>query len=203
VSEIERLRAALVAEPESRARRFALVGALLARGEAREAAGLLDADSTDRDERTWLAAALRAMDRGRRAERILLEVLAADPLHVAALRLLGGILIDRGRPSDALAPLSRLLRLAPADVGGRMLLARAHRHLGQLDLARRTLDDAVTVDPYDPSLHAELARWWETAGSWEEAFEQWNVAAELAAHPDPEIERRRAEAAVRVSDPSR
>jgi predicted Zn-dependent protease len=187
VRDLDRLRAALTEDPTSKSRRIALIRALLARGEAREALGHLDAESTDADERTWLAAALRGIDRTRRAERVLVEVLAADPLHIAALRLYGRILIDRGRPADAIEPLLRLRRLAPGDAGGLALLARAHRHLGP-------------IDPYDPSAHCEFARLWESTGEWEHALECWTVAAELVEHPDEELERHRAEAAARTRE---
>jgi len=192
---LERRRRAYEAEPGSAPRRLALVTALLAAGDAREALTLLDEETEDLDERTLLALALRRLDRTRRAERLLSDVLAADPVHGGALRQLAEIRIERGAPEAAIELLERLRRIAPEDGAGRALLGRAQRRLGLVESAGRTLEESVTIDPYNGSAYVELARLWESLGDWERAHESWEIAAELGATPADEISRHLAECA--------
>jgi len=192
---LERCRLAYAAEPGSAPRRLALARALLAAGEAREALGLLDEETEDLDERTLLAVALVRLDRTRRAERLLSDVLAADPLHAEALRHLAELRLERGAPEQAIDLLERLRRVAPDDGAGRALLGRAERRLGLHASALRTLEASVTIDPYNGEAYLELARLWESLGQWERAHESWELAGELAGLPADEIARHLAECA--------
>jgi tetratricopeptide (TPR) repeat protein len=197
--ELDRRRAAFEADPHSIPLRHKLIAALLDAGEGKESLSLLDDETRDPVERTWLAAALRQIDRTQRAERVLVEVLADDPLCIEGLRLLAEILVERGRSAEALPHLERLTRISPEDPEGGALLARAERDLGQLELAQRTLENAMTIDPYNGSVHAELARLEEAVGDWAGALEAWELVAELDCGCPEEIGEHLAEAARRAN----
>ena len=77
------------------------------------------------------------------AEAIYRRILAADPNHVEALRLLGMIALQVGRHADAIRLLERALRLKPdhAELGA--TLADAHFALGQAAERRGGFDEAA------------------------------------------------------------
>lgn len=166
----------------------------LAADDLEGALAVLDERSEDPEECRLLARMYRALDRPRRAEAFLERAIDIAPLDPTALEELATVRIERGRHFEALDPLARLLRIAPARRTARVLIARAERALGRPGRAVEILDRAVTLDPYDRDAHEEWARLLEDAGEWREAEERWTIVADLA----PEAETTPREALERV-----
>jgi tetratricopeptide (TPR) repeat protein len=93
-----------------------------------------------------------------RAEPALADVEAA--IHAAtdgkdlAYRQKGRLLVELGRPTEAVAAFDAALGLRPADPEAWLDAARAWQALGQTDRARKMIDEALRLDPH----HAEARR---------------------------------------------
>lgn len=102
------------------------------------------------------AEARSALDAARRAARQALDSdeaieayrqsLAAAPDDAPTLLKLGGALIRRGKPAEAIAPLERALTLSPGDDAIRQACAEAYRRTARFADALRVLEPAVAED---------------------------------------------------------
>ena len=99
-----------------------------------------------------LGQALRAA--GRRAESIatLRRAAALSPQDGLVQRVLGETLLAAGVFDDAMEAFRRAVTLDPRDVDGWVGLARAARRRGDAATARRARDQAMRLDPYNPSV---------------------------------------------------
>ena len=85
-------------------------------------------------------------------------VLAEDPVHVAALKLRAGWLIDADRPAEAITALRSALAEAPRDAGILTLMGRAHDRDGAHALAGERYAQAVEASGRAPAESVFYAR---------------------------------------------
>jgi tetratricopeptide (TPR) repeat protein len=83
-----------------------------------------------------------------------MAIRAATDEKDLAYRQRGRLLMDLGRPPEAVAAFDAALGLRPADPEAWLDAARAWRTLGQGDRARKMIDEALRLDPH----HAEARR---------------------------------------------
>ncbi len=90
------------------------------------------------------------------AERLLVQATRLDPRHAGAFHDLGQVLIESGRPSDALPVLARALALRPENAGAHTDRGRALRALGRSPEAEAAFRAAISLDARQPRAWAEL-----------------------------------------------
>ncbi|MEC9071569.1 MAG: tetratricopeptide repeat protein [Myxococcota bacterium] len=107
----------------------------------------------------WLADRLRLKGRlvaaVKEYKKATEEVGDATPFIQAKL---GGVLLELGRAEEAVEELMRPLPLHPDYMLLRLHLGHAHLRLGELQKARRHLEAAIDINPYDPELHGHLSQ---------------------------------------------
>lgn len=92
------------------------------------------------------------------AQARIAEVLAEDPIHVAALKLRAGWSIDADRPTEAIADLRRAQAEAPRDAEILMLMGHAHDRDGAHALAGERYAQAVEASGRAPAESVFYAR---------------------------------------------
>lgn len=128
-----------------------------------------------------LQSALEAHRQGRlpEAERGYRAVLAQAPQTLDASNLLGRLLVQTGRASEAVATLRRAVDLAPKQAGLWLSYAEALLGAGQVEQARQAVETARRLSPRDVNV---LFLWAETqriAGAWETAATGFRQALAL------------------------
>jgi tetratricopeptide (TPR) repeat protein len=83
------------------------------------------------------------------AEEAFEKALEIDPQHVKSLNNLSRVLLDAGRPNDALARIEHVLELDPSSGEGYRLLGRARTELGQIEDAIDAYKNAILLDERD------------------------------------------------------
>jgi tetratricopeptide (TPR) repeat protein len=78
------------------------------------------------------------------------------PHYTTARLILAKTLLTENDPSGALVEIEAILQVSPKDVQCHRLAAEAHRRMGHLDAAVRSLESAVTLDPGDRESRALL-----------------------------------------------
>jgi len=84
------------------------------------------------------------------AEKVVRDILARSPRHVAALRLLGQIATEAGRPRAAREILQQTVQLAPGFILAWNDLANAWMKEENFEQALQTVDHAIGLDPKLP-----------------------------------------------------
>jgi tetratricopeptide (TPR) repeat protein len=79
------------------------------------------------------------------------------PHYTTARLILAKTLLAENDPAAALAEIETILQVSPKDVQCHRLAAEAHRRLGRLDAAVRSLEAAVALDPGDRESRALLS----------------------------------------------
>ena len=92
------------------------------------------------------------------AEALLAGVLAADPAHVAALKLHAKMAIDADRPETAVEDMRTALAQAPRDPEIMTIMALAHERQGSRELAGERLALAVEYSDKAPAESLRYAR---------------------------------------------
>lgn len=95
--------------------------------------------------------------------------LARYPHYTTARLILAKTLLAENDPSGALAEIEAILHVSPKDVQCHRLAAEAHRRMGRLDAAVRSLEAAVALDPGDRESRALLSLLRVDAGAGETA----------------------------------
>jgi tetratricopeptide (TPR) repeat protein len=121
------------------------------------------------------------------AERLLKQVVAADPKRRVELCLLGDLSMRSGDYQGALGWLDRAERIQPA-AQSELLLAVAYTHLKQSDMASHYLEIAKNRDPNNPDIERALAGFYRQTGDYGKAVDALtrihspkpDVVAELA-----------------------
>ena len=90
------------------------------------------------------------------AESLLREIQKSGTWEISARLLLGRVLLDRGRPSEARETLAAVLKEEPKNVEALRGLGAAYKELGQLDLAIVFLTQAAEIGKSDAKLWKEL-----------------------------------------------
>ena len=93
------------------------------------------------------AAQLHRAGRDGEAERLYLEVLAADPNYVPALSLLGVMRSVQGRKQEALALMEKAARLGPLSFPAQLNHATLLQELGHMGEALAAFDRALALKP--------------------------------------------------------
>jgi predicted Zn-dependent protease len=145
--------------------RRALAGLDFAEGRSAEAiaalrsltAGAPASDAT-RDLEITLAEMLAETGDAAGAGALVEGVLAADPAHVAALKLDAKLAIDADRPEDAVEDMRAALAQAPRDPEIMTIMALAHERQGSRELAGERLALAVEYSAQAPAESLRYAR---------------------------------------------
>ena len=154
-AEADACRRGLVLAPDRWRLRLSLAHALAAADREDEAERELtslidahrDADARLVEPRLELAALrTRAGDR-RAARRLLVDVLATDPLHLDALASLGALLVDEGRFDDARVAVQRVLRFEPEHALAVAVHGELLAHDGRVASARDRWLHAIALEP--------------------------------------------------------
>jgi tetratricopeptide (TPR) repeat protein len=91
------------------------------------------------------------------------------PHYTTARLILAKTFLAENDPAAALAEIETILQVSPKDVQCHRLAAEAHRRLGRLDTAVRSLEAAVALDPGDRESRALLSLLKADAGAGEAA----------------------------------
>ena len=91
------------------------------------------------------------------------------PHYTTARLILAKTLLAENDPGGALVEIEAILLVSPKDVQCHRLAAEAHRRMGRLDAAVRSLESAVTLDPGDRESRALLTVLRADAGGGETA----------------------------------
>ena len=83
--------------------------------------------------------------------------LARYPHYTTARLILAKTLLTENDPAAALTEIEAILQVSPKDVQCHRLAAEAHRRMGRLDAAVRSLESAVALDPADRESRALLS----------------------------------------------
>jgi len=125
------------------------------------------------DGMSGLAQTYSSSGRMAEAERLLKQVVAADPKRRVELAMLGDIYMRSGDYQGALEWLERAEHLEPA-AQSELLLAVAYMHLKQNDLANHYLEMARNRDPNNPDVERALAGFYRETGDYPKAIEALN-----------------------------
>lgn len=115
------------------------------------------------------------------AERLLKQVVAADPRRRNDLEVLGDIYMRTGNYTGALEWLGRAERIEPA-AQSELLMAVAYEHLKQFDMASHYLEMAKSRAPNNPDIARSLAAFYRDTGEFGKAVEA--LAAIRSPRPD-------------------
>jgi tetratricopeptide (TPR) repeat protein len=128
------------------------------------------------------AQALAAHQAGRLADAEVLyrQVLAAEPRHAEALRLLGLVALAAGNAAAAIGLIGESVRLAPRSADGHAQLGLALKAAGRAAEAIAHLETARGLAPADADVLANLAATLRAAGRGGEARRRLRQALALA-----------------------
>ena len=122
---------------------------------------------------------------------LLRRAVKASPQDIEAHRSLARALRATGKPAEALEVLEGAGRAQVESAEAWRETAQLQRELGDLDAARRSVERAVALEPYDAGLQAEAAALYDAAGDTASA-ESANRLAALLGDPTRETELRAA-----------
>lgn len=122
------------------------------------------------DGMSGLAQTYSASGRTAEAERLLKEVVAADPRRRVELSMLGDIYMRSGNYEGALEWLERAERVEPA-AQSELLIAVAYLHLHKNELASHYLEMARNRAPDNPDVARALASFYRETGDYSKAIE--------------------------------
>ncbi|MET0065939.1 MAG: tetratricopeptide repeat protein [Candidatus Thiodiazotropha sp.] len=86
------------------------------------------------------------------------KVLEADPKYKDALFIRASLSLVSSDPDKGIADLRTLIREDPTYVKAHRLLARAHLKKGEIELARKSLEDAIKIEPQESAANFELVQ---------------------------------------------
>ncbi|MGF6778037.1 tetratricopeptide (TPR) repeat protein [Paraburkholderia sp. GAS334] len=113
------------------------------------------------------------------AERDYLATLAADPVHVDALHLLGVLRHQQGQHAAAADLVKRAADLRPDDAALQLNLGNALKALGRLDGAIERFRNALSLAPTFPMAHYNLGNAYAAAGRHEDAADAFRRSLRL------------------------
>ncbi|WP_322056674.1 tetratricopeptide repeat protein [Paraburkholderia sp. J63] len=113
------------------------------------------------------------------AERDYCATLAADPVHVDALHMLGVLRHQRGQHAEAADLVRRAVDLRPDDAALQLNLGNALKALGHLEGAIERFRNALTLAPTFPLAHYNLGNAYAAIGRHEDAMYAFGHAVRL------------------------
>jgi len=129
-----------------------------------------------------LAQTYSAIGKNDDAERLLKQVLAADPRRANDALVLGDLYMRSGNYDAALDALGRAERAHP-DARSELLMAMCYEHQKKLDLANRYLEAAKKHAPDNPEVQRSMAGYFRQVGKYPEAI----AALKSIRNPKPDI----------------
>lgn len=129
-----------------------------------------------------LAQDYSVMGRIDEAQKMLKEVVAADPRRHDELVLLGELYMRQKDYTTALTWLKRAEASRP-DARAELLMALSYQQLKQMDLANHYLEMAKHRDPNNPDVQRSLAGYYREVGNYAAAI----TALKSIRHPNPDI----------------
>jgi tetratricopeptide (TPR) repeat protein len=108
--------------------------------------------------RTLKASLLAREGASDQANKLIEEVLEADPKFKDALLVRAGIALISDDSDKGIADLRTLLKEDPSYVKAHRLKARAHLKRGEVGLARQSLEDAISLRPQEATTNFELVQ---------------------------------------------
>ena len=143
-----------------------------------------------------LAGTARMRGRAAEAEEICRQALALEPDHVEGLSLLGELQADRGQFAEARALFERALAINPALPAVYCSLA-THRKMTSADGAWRQQVEALLAKPlplsHEMGLRYALGKYCDDLGRYDEAFDNYRRANELARRTKQQYNREKLE----------
>ena len=133
------------------------------------------------------------------AQALIEEVLAADPSHVAALKMKAAWLIQADKPGDAIIALRTALDQDPKDADILTLMAQAHERDGARDLAGERYAAAVDVSGHAAAESLRYANFLITDKRLDSALSVLMDALQVNPR-DPSLLAARANLLIRMSD---
>ncbi len=134
------------------------------------------------DGKSGLAQDLNLAGRTADAERLLKQIVAADPRRRNDELLLGDISLRSKDYNGAIQWLDEAEKLEP-DARSELLLALAYQQLKQMDLASRYLDMAQRRAPNNPDVQRSLASYYREVGKYPDAI----AALKSIRNPKPDV----------------
>jgi tetratricopeptide (TPR) repeat protein len=122
------------------------------------------------------------MGRTDEAERMLKQVVAADPGRENDLFALGNIYVRSGNYTEAIDWLNKAERIEPA-AQSELLLAVSYEHLKQMDQASHYLELAKSRAPSNPDIERSLAEFYRETGDYSKAVD----ALTTVRNPKPDV----------------
>ena len=129
-----------------------------------------------------LAQTYSIMGRTEDAERLLKQVVSADPRRRDDALLLGDLYMRSADYTEALDWLGRAERIQPG-ARSELLMALSYQHLKQMDMANRYLELAKGRDPNNPDVQRTMAGYYREVGSNSEAI----AALKSILNPKPDV----------------
>jgi tetratricopeptide (TPR) repeat protein len=129
-----------------------------------------------------LAQTYSMMGRSDEAERILKQVIAADPGRKDDTLLLGDLSMRSGDYAGALDWLNRAEKIQPG-ARSELLLAISYQHLKQMDQANHYLELAKRRDPNNPDVERSMAGYYRETGNYADAI----AALKSIRNPKPDV----------------
>ncbi len=139
---------------------------------------ILRIDPSDADSALWLARLYRSQNEHEKAEAVLRQLLEREPRHERALEHYAQLLLDLGRPQQAI----ERLRVAAAESGSPSLLGLlgdAYAQTGDYEHAEQAFREALVLGPGSASLRRGLARALMSLQKSNEALEQFLRLTEI------------------------
>jgi tetratricopeptide (TPR) repeat protein len=129
-----------------------------------------------------LAQTYSLMGRSAEAERLLKQVIAADPKRKNDLLVLGQLYIRSGDYTNAVEWLGKAERMEPS-AQSELLLAVCYQHLKQMELASHYLELAKGRSPNNPDVDRSLAAFYRETGNYAKAIDALNAIR----NPKPDV----------------
>jgi tetratricopeptide (TPR) repeat protein len=129
-----------------------------------------------------LAQTYSLMDRSAEAERLLKQVIAADPKRKNDLLVLGQLYIRSGNYTNALEWLGKAERMEPS-AQSELLMAVCYQHLKQMDMVSHYLELARGRSPNNPDVERSLAGFYRETGDYAKAIDALNAIR----NPQPDV----------------
>lgn len=129
-----------------------------------------------------LAQTYAAMGKNDEAQKLLKQVLAANPKRANDALVLGDIYMRAGDYNSALDALSQAERAHP-DARSELLMAISYEHLNRPDMANRYLEAARKRAPDNPEVQRAMAGYYREEGKFAQAI----AALKSIRHPRPDV----------------
>lgn len=155
--------------------RMALADYYVACGRLPQAVETLNALAADKAQlvpaKTRIAMILFANGQHAEADKIVDEVLGAEPRSAAALTVKARLLLAENRPLDALARIKTAIEIDPTSATSQLTLARIELALNRLDDARKAFDETLRLEPRSLAAQIELSELHRNRGEIDSAIQ--------------------------------